>query len=79
MPAAQESTLSKEEKEWAAERDAKTLAEAYVILQDNKRLKAAKRAANKLAKEVADELAGLLKVAGKLDDKVEGMRIVNKD
>jgi len=69
----------KQEAEWRAERDAKTLAEANVILQDNKRLKAAKRAANQLAKDVADELAGLLRVAGKLGDKVEGMKIINED
>lgn len=55
------------------------LSEANVILNDNKRLKAAKKSANKLAKEVADELAGLLKVAGKLGNKVEGMKVLDKD
>ena len=66
----------KQEAEWEADRDAKTLAEANIILGDDKRLKAAKKAANNLAKEVADELAGLLKVAGKLDNNFEGMTIV---
>lgn len=75
MAKAEQPTLSKEDREWQADRDAQCLAEAHVILQDDKRLKAAKKAANKLAKEVADELAGLLKVAGKLDDRVEGMKI----
>lgn len=80
MPTSQESAQAiKEEKEWAAQRDAKTLAEAHIILSDDKRWKAAKKAANKLAKEVADELAGLLKVAGKLDNKVEGMRVLDRD
>lgn len=80
MPTAKQPiTEAQQEKEWAAQRDAKTLAEAHIILGDNKRLEAAKKAANQLAKDVADELAGLLKVAGKLGDKVEGMQIVNRD
>ena len=70
---------SKIDKEWQATNDARTLAEANVIINDDKRLKAAKKAANNLAKEVADELAGLLRVAGKLGDKVEGMKIVNEN
>lgn len=72
MPSAQE---IKQEKEWKADRDAELLAEANVILGDDKRLKAAKKAASRLAKDAADQLAGLLRVAGKLDDKVEGMKI----
>lgn len=68
----------KNEADWQAENDARTLAEAHVILEDDKRLKAAKKAAEKLAKEQADSLTGLLKVAGKLDNKFEGMRILNK-
>jgi len=66
------------EDKWAAENDANTLATALVILGDKKRLTAAKKAANNMAKEVADNLAGLLQVAGKLGDKVEGMKIVNE-
>lgn len=73
MPTAQ---AIKQEAEWKAQQDAKTLAEANIILGDDKRLKAAKKAAGKLAKDVADELAGLLKVAGKLNEKVEGMKIL---
>jgi hypothetical protein len=71
-----EAAAIKEEKEWKAQRDAQTLAEANVILGDAKRLKAAKKAATNLAKDAANELKGLLKVAGKLDDTVEGMKIV---
>lgn len=68
---------SKSEADWRAENDARTLAEAHVILEDDKRLKAAKKAAEKLAKEQANSLAALLKVAGKLDNKFEGMKVLD--
>lgn len=71
-------TAEEKEKEWQATSDARTLAEANIILSDDKRLKAARKAANKLAKETIDELEGLLKVAGKLQIKIEGMRILKK-
>jgi len=69
----------KTDAEWRAEQDAQTLAEANVILSDDKRLKAAKKAATKLAKNAADNLAGLLKVAGKLNNTFEGMRILDRE
>lgn len=67
-----------EEAQWKAEGDANTLAEADIILNDDKRLKAAQKAAKNMAKDMADRLTGLLKVAGKLNDKVEGMKIINR-
>ena len=69
-------SITAENKKWEAESDARTLAEAHIILQDSKRLKSARNAASKLAKEQADNLEGMLRVAGKLGDKVEGMKIV---
>jgi len=65
----------KTDAEWEAQGDARTLASANIILNDAKRLKAAKKAAT-LAKEVTDELDGLLKIAGK-GSKVEGMNIID--
>lgn len=75
MPTAQE---VKQEAKWQAEHDAKTLATANIILNNDKRLKAAKKAAKELAKEVKAEFEGMLKVANK-SQIVEGMRIVNED
>jgi len=66
----------KTDAQWEAQGDARTLAAANIILNDDKRLKAAKKAATNLAKETADELAGLLTVAGKLNDKIEGMNVI---
>lgn len=43
--------LSEEEKQWRAESDANTLAEAEVIRNDSARFKAAKAAAAKLTKD----------------------------
>lgn len=68
--------ISNEEKDWQAESDARTLAEANVILSDEKRLNSAKKAATRLAKEQAASLEGLLKVAGKLGNTVEGMKVI---
>lgn len=68
----------KTDAEWQAESDANTLSRANIILGDDKRLKAAKKAANNMAKETADELAGLLRVAGKLGEPVEGMKVIGK-
>lgn len=64
--------------QWEAESDANTLAIADEILNDDKRLKAAKKAANNMAKETADHLAGLLRVAGKLGESVESMKVIGK-
>ena len=70
---------AKQEAEWQADSDARTLAEANVILNDEKRLNAAKKAATKLAKEAKDRFDGLLKVAGKSKITIEGMKILNDD
>lgn len=56
--------MSTEEKRWRAEDDARTLSEAEAIKRDPARLKAAQKAAVKLAKEAADKAAGMKKVAG---------------
>jgi len=66
----------KSEKEWQAESDARTLAEANRIIEDKNRLSAARKAAERLAKDVADSLTALLKVTGKSDNKVEGMKVI---
>ena len=72
----------KTDAEWQAEGDANTLAVADEILNDNKRLKAAKKAATNMAKDAADHLTGLLKVVGKLDGgigaKIDGMKVIGK-
>ena len=69
----------KTDEQWEAEGDANTLAAAYEIINDDKRLEAAQEAAGELAKDTADHLEGLLRVAGKLGDTVEGMKIINKE
>ena len=43
--------LSKQEKQWQAESDARSLSEAKVIMSDPKRLAAAAKEAAKMAKE----------------------------
>lgn len=75
VPTAQE---AKQEAEWQADSDARTLAEANVILSDDKRLKAAKKAAKGLAKDAKERFEGMLRVAGK-GKTFEGMRVINKD
>ena len=52
-----------EEKNWRAEADARTLAEAHVIKQDDARLKAAQKAADRLAKEDQKTIDGYKLVA----------------
>jgi len=74
MPIAQ----SKEDKRYEAESDARTLAEANVILSDDVRLKAAKKAAKSLAKDAKERFEGMLRVTGK-GKTFEGMRILDKD
>lgn len=71
--------LTKEEKEWAANKDANTLASANVILGDEKRLNAARKAAVKLAKEAKDSFEGMLRVAGKSNKTVEGMKVLKQN
>lgn len=71
-------TEAKREAEWQAESDANTLAEANVILEDDKRLGAAKKAAKNLAKDAKARFEGMLRVANK-GKTVEGMRVLDKD
>ncbi len=67
-----------EEKKWQATSDANTLAEANVILSDNKRLKAAQKAAKDLAKDAKARFEGMLKIANK-GEKVQGMKVLRRD
>lgn len=71
--------IEKEEQEWKASMDANTLADANVILGDEKRLNAARKAAVKLAKEAKSSFEGMLKVAGKSNKTVEGMKVIDTD
>ena len=64
----------KSDKEWQAESDARTLAEAEQIKQDASRKKAAEKAAAKLAKEKEDDLAALKKVGAKASGSNPGKR-----
>ncbi len=52
------------DKEWAAQRDAETLAEARLIMKDVTRLNAARAAAENLAVEKLDFVKDLLEAAG---------------
>ena len=54
--------LSAEDKKWQAESDARTLAEADVISQDEKRIKAAKKAAETMSKEQMEQAKAMKKV-----------------
>ncbi len=78
MPTAQEAQQIKEEAEWKAQQDAKTLAETNIILNDSKRFNAARKAAKKLAKDAKEQFEGLMKVAGRTN-KVEGMKVLRDD
>lgn len=69
--------IAKENAEWQATSDANTLAEADVILNNGKRLKAAKKAAKDLAEDAKARFDGMMKVAGK-SDIVEGMKVINR-
>ena len=77
MPADTVQAQSAEEKEWAAKSDARTLAEANVILNDDSRFKAAQKAAKNLAKEAKADFEAMLRVAGK-GKTVEGMRVLDR-
>ena len=66
----------KTDKEWQAHGDAHTLAEAKLIMGDQKRLKAATEAAKKIADELAEKVKGMTGVAsgdlaGKMYPKME--------
>lgn len=58
-------TLAQDEKRWRAESDARTLAEAETIKQDEKRLSDAQVAAKRMAEEEAERLKAMRKVAGR--------------
>lgn len=55
--------LTKQDKIWAAESDARTLAEADIIKGDSLRLKAAASRAKIMAKDAADQAKAMQKVA----------------
>jgi hypothetical protein len=55
--------LTKEDKRWRAEDDARTLASANVILEDKPRLSLAKKAAVRMAEEERDRAKAMTKVA----------------
>lgn len=75
---AEQPTMSVEDKKGQAKSDANTLAEANVILSDDKRLKAAQKAAEELAEDAKARFDGMLRVAGK-GKTVEGMRVLDRD
>lgn len=55
--------VTDEEKKWRAESDARTLAEAEVIKNDEQRLKLAKEVAKKMAEKAQDEAHSMKTVA----------------
>ena len=57
-------SLTKEDTKWMAESDARTLADADTIRNDSTRLKKAKDAAKRLAKEETVKTETLRKIAG---------------
>jgi len=57
--------ISADERKWRAQDDARTLAQANVIKQDQQRLAAAKAEARRMAEEQAKEAAAMRGVAGK--------------
>ena len=58
-------SLTKEDKRWRAQNDARTLAEAETILGDKNRRSAAASEAKKMAKEVVKQVKTLNKIAKK--------------
>lgn len=57
--------ISADEKRWRAESDARTLAEAERIKNDQPRLTEAQAAANRMADEEAEQARAMRKVAGR--------------
>ena len=55
--------LTESDKKWAAENDARTIAESLVITKDKKRYNAAIKAAKKMAEERTAEAAAMKGVA----------------
>lgn len=58
------SEIANDEAQWQAESDARSLAEAEVIGKDGKRLKAAKKAAKKMAEDQLNNAEAMKDVAG---------------
>ena len=58
------SAIDKEQAKWAAESDARSLADAEAIKIDSTRLKKAQTAAKKMAKEETIRIDALRKIAG---------------
>jgi hypothetical protein len=56
--------MTKQEKEWRAQDDARTLATAEVVKNDPPRLSAAKVAAKRMAEEEKDSAKAMTRVAG---------------
>ncbi len=76
MPHGITEVVTNEEWEWEARRDAETLADARVIMQDATRLNAARLAAENLAVEKLDFIKDLLAAAGvPLSQVVRGLEI----
>ncbi len=78
--------MTKSDRDWQAESDARTLSEHHVIHSDPKRHAAAIKAAEKMAQEKAEEAAAMKKVAeshphqgGKGGHSKDGMVILNSD
>lgn len=76
----------KSDAQYAAESDARTLANASIIVSDSKRLAAAKKAAASMvadeikdAKLIVARLDKLLEIAGQASSKVEGMKVIKRD
>lgn len=65
-------SITKSEKQYQAESDARTLSDAEVIKGDPARLKAAQTAAKKMASEAQDKARAMTRIAGK---SVAGMRV----
>lgn len=58
-------SMTAQEKQWQAESDARTLAESQVIMKDPKRLAAAAKKAQEIAKKQAQDAKAMEKVASK--------------
>ena len=66
------------EREWQAESDARTLAEAAVIKKDKKRVGAAKKKAKKMAVEKKQEAVAMAQVARKAPKKNARKKVTRK-
>ncbi len=69
-----EDTIAEDDRNWEAERDARTLADAEEIMQDPGRVTSAKKAAKKLADERDAEAQAMNAVAGREGDIEKAVR-----